>query len=189
MCRKGDDARRDFRPAHPGSTLADLYDPDVMPTGLHKAHRALDAAVDRLYRNAPSSSTVIPSGPGHLDGYSTLNASVCAGGGARPRKESGGQGLRRDVDWPIGPIMDSKAHGVEGHPCGSVLNATRPARWTPLTPHHGPFGKSDVYSTLRSLPFASKRRVAMNVPVGSRSKTILAAFSTRLMTCSPSTPK
>ena len=139
MCRKGDDARRDFRPAHPGSTLADLYDPDVVPTGLHKAHRALDAAVDRLYRNAPSSSTVIPSGPGHLDGYSTSNASVCAGGGACSRKESVGQGSRRDAYWPLGPIMDNKDHRVEGHTCGSGPNATRPARWTILRLHHRPF--------------------------------------------------
>jgi hypothetical protein len=32
------------------STLADLYDPDFMPPELRKAHRDLDAAVDRLYR-------------------------------------------------------------------------------------------------------------------------------------------
>jgi len=32
------------------STLADLYDPDTMPAELRKAHRDLDAAVDRLYR-------------------------------------------------------------------------------------------------------------------------------------------
>lgn len=43
----------DARAAHPGATLADLYDPDVMPADLRKAHRALDAAVDRLYRPAP----------------------------------------------------------------------------------------------------------------------------------------
>ena len=36
--------------AHPGATLADLYDPDLMPPNLRKAHRALDRAVDRLYR-------------------------------------------------------------------------------------------------------------------------------------------
>jgi len=40
------DARLEF----PNSTLADLYDADVMPVGLRKAHRALDAAVDKLYR-------------------------------------------------------------------------------------------------------------------------------------------
>lgn len=41
------------RAAHEGATLADLYDPDVMPEDLRKAHRALDEAVDRLYRKEP----------------------------------------------------------------------------------------------------------------------------------------
>ena len=40
----------DARTAHPGATLADLYDPDLMPPNLRKAHTALDRAVDRLYR-------------------------------------------------------------------------------------------------------------------------------------------
>ena len=40
----------DARAAHPGATLADLYDPDLMPVGLRRAHQALDRAVDRLYR-------------------------------------------------------------------------------------------------------------------------------------------
>ncbi|MBG7613748.1 class I SAM-dependent DNA methyltransferase [Brevundimonas sp. BAL450] len=44
------------RAAHPGATLADLYDPDVMPADLRRAHRALDQAVDRLYRKAPFDS-------------------------------------------------------------------------------------------------------------------------------------
>lgn len=43
----------DARLAHPGVTLATLYDPDVMPADLRKAHRALDLAVDRLYRKEP----------------------------------------------------------------------------------------------------------------------------------------
>ena len=38
------------RAAHPNATLADLYDPDLMPPNLRKAHRALNKAVDRLYR-------------------------------------------------------------------------------------------------------------------------------------------
>jgi hypothetical protein len=38
------------RAAHPGATLADLYDPDLMPPNLRAAHAALDRAVDRLYR-------------------------------------------------------------------------------------------------------------------------------------------
>lgn len=37
----------------PSSTLADLYDADVMPHQLRKAHQDLDKAVDRLYRPAP----------------------------------------------------------------------------------------------------------------------------------------
>jgi hypothetical protein len=35
------------------STLADLYDVDVMPRELRKGHRDLDAAVDKLYRPNP----------------------------------------------------------------------------------------------------------------------------------------
>ncbi len=42
----------DARAAHPGATLADLYDPDLMPPDLRRAHAALDRAVDRLYRPA-----------------------------------------------------------------------------------------------------------------------------------------
>lgn len=41
------------RAAHPNATLADLYDPDLMPVNLRKAHQALDRAVDRLYRRSP----------------------------------------------------------------------------------------------------------------------------------------
>ena len=44
------------RAAHPGATLADLYDPDLMPPNLRRAHQALDRAVDRLYRRAGFSS-------------------------------------------------------------------------------------------------------------------------------------
>ena len=40
----------DARAAHEGATLADLYDPDLMPTNLRRAHHALDRAVDHLYR-------------------------------------------------------------------------------------------------------------------------------------------
>ncbi len=42
----------DARAVHPGATLADLYDPDLMPPNLRRAHQALDRAVDRLYRPA-----------------------------------------------------------------------------------------------------------------------------------------
>ncbi|MBN8463816.1 MAG: class I SAM-dependent DNA methyltransferase [Dechloromonas sp.] len=39
----------DARAAHPGATLADLYDPLTMPPDLVKAHQRLDAAVDAAY--------------------------------------------------------------------------------------------------------------------------------------------
>ena len=39
----------DARAAHRGSSLADLYDPLSMPSGLRKAHQALDRAVMKLY--------------------------------------------------------------------------------------------------------------------------------------------
>ena len=39
------DARKD----HPQATLAELYDPELMPPNLRKAHQSLDRAVDRLY--------------------------------------------------------------------------------------------------------------------------------------------
>ena len=38
------------RRAYAEATLAELYDPDLMPPRLRKAHRILDRAVDRLYR-------------------------------------------------------------------------------------------------------------------------------------------
>ncbi len=39
----------DARAAHPGSTLADLYDPLTMPPDLLKAHQRLDRSVDAAY--------------------------------------------------------------------------------------------------------------------------------------------
>ena len=38
------------RANHPDAMLSDLYDPDLMPADLRRAHQALDRAVDRLYR-------------------------------------------------------------------------------------------------------------------------------------------
>jgi hypothetical protein len=43
-------------PKNTTSSLADLYDPDTMPPELRKAHRELDAAVDKLYRARPFAS-------------------------------------------------------------------------------------------------------------------------------------
>lgn len=39
----------DAREAHPDRTIADLYDPDKMPSDLLAAHKALDAAVEVAY--------------------------------------------------------------------------------------------------------------------------------------------
>ena len=39
----------DARAAHPGDSLATLYDPDLMPADLLAAHHALDAAVEAAY--------------------------------------------------------------------------------------------------------------------------------------------
>ena len=42
----------DARADHPKATLAELYDPDLMPPNLRRAHQTLDRAVDRLYRKS-----------------------------------------------------------------------------------------------------------------------------------------
>ena len=42
----------DVRSEHPDATLAELYDPDLTPPNLCRAHQALDRAVDRLYRKS-----------------------------------------------------------------------------------------------------------------------------------------
>ena len=40
----------DARAEHPSAALTVLYDPNLMPVSLRRAHQALDKAVDRLYR-------------------------------------------------------------------------------------------------------------------------------------------
>ena len=42
-----------IRDKYKDSSLADLYDPDVMPSDLLKAHKTLDTAVEKLYRKEP----------------------------------------------------------------------------------------------------------------------------------------
>lgn len=44
------DAVLKARAAYPNDSLSDLYDPDLMPIDLRRAHQLLDRAVDRLYR-------------------------------------------------------------------------------------------------------------------------------------------
>ena len=46
----------DVREYHCEKTLAELYDPDLMPRNLREAHEKIDEAVDRLYRNKPFTS-------------------------------------------------------------------------------------------------------------------------------------
>ena len=50
------DAVLTARAAHPDATLTDIYDPDLMPPNLRRAHRNLDSAVDKLYRRSGFSS-------------------------------------------------------------------------------------------------------------------------------------
>jgi hypothetical protein len=46
----------DARAQFPDATLADLYDPNAMPTALCRAHERLDRAVDACYRRQPFTS-------------------------------------------------------------------------------------------------------------------------------------
>lgn len=43
----------DERAKHPEKTIAWMYNPDTMPSGLKWAHKALDEAIERIYRLAP----------------------------------------------------------------------------------------------------------------------------------------
>src|SRR5690554_2678251 len=43
----------DERAKHSEKTMAWLYNPDTMPSGLKRAHRELDQAIERIYRLAP----------------------------------------------------------------------------------------------------------------------------------------
>ena len=57
LCEKITEAAQavlDARAAHPGATLADLYDPLTMPPDLVKAHTHLDALVDKAYGLKPT---------------------------------------------------------------------------------------------------------------------------------------
>ncbi len=73
------------RAAHPDATLADLYDPDLMPLALRRAHQALDRAVDRLY--APKGFASDRARAEHLLAlYETMTAPLTA---AEPPKRRG----------------------------------------------------------------------------------------------------
>ena len=75
----------DARAAYPDATLADLYDPDLMPPNLRWAHQRLDRAVDRLYRPAGFASE--RERVEHLFGlYEKMLAPLRAKMGAKPRR-------------------------------------------------------------------------------------------------------
>jgi hypothetical protein len=46
----------DERAKHPEKTMAQIYDPDIMPKGLKQAHEELDRAVEQCYRLQPFTS-------------------------------------------------------------------------------------------------------------------------------------
>ena len=75
----------DARAAHPDATLADLYDPDLMPLDLRRAHRKLDRAVDRLYR--PGTFASERERVEHLFArYEAMRAPLTASGKKKPRR-------------------------------------------------------------------------------------------------------
>ena len=80
----------DARAAHPDSTLADLYDPDLMPPDLRRAHQALDRAVDALYRRGGFASE--RERVEHLFAlYEKMRAPLEAGVKRKQRRRRGGR--------------------------------------------------------------------------------------------------
>lgn len=76
----------DARARFPNATLAELYDPDLMKPELRKAHRALDAAVDKLYRRSAFDSE--RERVEHLFGeYEKLTAPLTGGTTKKKRKK------------------------------------------------------------------------------------------------------
>ena len=89
----------DARAAHPGATLADLYDPDLMPPNLRKAHTTLDRAVDQLYR--PGGFASERERVEHLFGlYEKMTAPLEAGMNRKPRRRRRKTG-RKNADPSI----------------------------------------------------------------------------------------
>lgn len=79
----------DARMAHPGATLADLYDASLMPLDLRQAHAALDRGVDRLYRTAAFSGD--RERVEHLFGlYEKITAPLPGIAGGRPSRRRRG---------------------------------------------------------------------------------------------------
>ena len=86
------------RAAYPGATLANLYDPDLMPPNLRRAHQALDRAVDRLYR--PRGFASERERVEHLFTlYEKMQAPLEAARKAKPRKRRTGRPAARPVTF------------------------------------------------------------------------------------------
>jgi hypothetical protein len=81
------DARLEFS----NSTLADLYDVDVMPHQLRKAHQDLDKAVDKLYRPAPFTGD--RDRVEHLFGFYERLIAPLAAAAPRPRQRRSIKGV------------------------------------------------------------------------------------------------
>ena len=78
----------DARAARLDATLAELYDPDLMPPNLRRAHQALDRAVDRLYRQSGFASE--RERVEHLFMlYEKMRSPLEAGMLAKPRRRKG----------------------------------------------------------------------------------------------------
>ena len=75
----------DARAAHEGATLADLYDPDLMPSNVRKAHQALDHDVPAHHRAAAALDAGSSGAGGTLGGPAPRRAWSVRGGGARRR--------------------------------------------------------------------------------------------------------
>jgi hypothetical protein len=75
----------DARAAHPGATLADLYDPLTMPPNLRKAHDALDRVVDAAYGQPRGFPTEAARLAFLFTLYQSRAAPLDAGGGAAKR--------------------------------------------------------------------------------------------------------
>ena len=75
----------DARAEHEDVRLVDLYDPELMPAALRKAHQKLDRAVDRLYRRARFTSE--PERIVHLMAlYEKMGAPLHAGMLPKPKR-------------------------------------------------------------------------------------------------------
>lgn len=101
----------DARKVHATSSLADLYDPNTMPGNLRKAHTALDAAVDKLYRSAPFASD--RDRVEHLFGRYEALVQPAATAGAHNRRVSRRTGVVTDVSGGVLPATEGEESGAE----------------------------------------------------------------------------